>query len=54
MFPGLQVHEEGSGRSQVDVQAVSRKGKKSQNRLTNGKKVGKKKLSWQDQVAFKI
>ncbi|KAH1067261.1 hypothetical protein J1N35_032248 [Gossypium stocksii] len=48
------VHEEGSGRSQVDVQAVSRKGKKSQNRLMNGKRVGKKKISWQDQVAFKI
>ncbi|MBA0846282.1 hypothetical protein Goarm_023240 [Gossypium armourianum] len=48
------VHEEGSGRSQVDVQAVSRKGKKSQNRLMNGKRVGKKKLSWQVQVAFKI
>ncbi|KAK5830272.1 hypothetical protein F383_05308 [Gossypium arboreum] len=48
------IHEEGSGRSQVDVQAVSRKGKKSQNRLMNGKRVGKKKISWQDQVAFKI
>ncbi|KAG8495301.1 hypothetical protein CXB51_012940 [Gossypium anomalum] len=44
------VHEEGTGRSQVDVQALSRKGKKSQNRLMNGKRVGKKKISWQDQL----
>ncbi|KAK6237058.1 hypothetical protein QUC31_020852 [Theobroma cacao] len=49
----LQIHEEGDGRSQVDVQASLRK-EKRENCLINGKRVGKKKISWQDQVALKV
>ncbi|XWS70507.1 hypothetical protein CRYUN_Cryun03dG0053700 [Craigia yunnanensis] len=48
------VHEEGFVRSQVDVQAPLRKEKKPKNCLINGKRVGKKKISWQDQVALKV
>lgn len=46
--------EEGSVRSQVDVQAPLRKEKQPRNGLINGKRVGKKKISWQDQVALKV
>lgn len=55
--PGLNpnlVHEEGGERSQVDVRAPLRKGKKPKNGLINGKRVGKKKISWQDQVALEV
>ncbi|GMI92438.1 INO80-BINDING PROTEIN 2B [Hibiscus trionum] len=52
-YPNV-VHEEEGGRSHVDVQAVSRKGKKPQRCLINGKRVGKRKISWQDQVALKV
>ncbi|XP_039052302.1 uncharacterized protein LOC120193951 [Hibiscus syriacus] len=48
------VHEEESGRSHVDVQAASGKWKKPKMRLINGKRVGKRKISWQDQVALKV
>ncbi|OMO61546.1 hypothetical protein CCACVL1_23418 [Corchorus capsularis] len=48
------VYEEGVGRSQVDVQASTRKEKKLKNKLMNGKRVGKKKISWQDQVAVNV
>ncbi|OMO90686.1 Ubiquitin [Corchorus olitorius] len=43
------VYKEGVERSQVDVQASTRKAKKPKNNLMNGKRVGKKKISWQDQ-----
>ncbi|GMJ07771.1 INO80-BINDING PROTEIN 2B [Hibiscus trionum] len=50
------VHEEGSGRNQGqgDVQAPLRKKKKPKNCLINGKRVEKKKISWQDPVALKV
>ncbi|XP_022750334.1 uncharacterized protein LOC111299419 isoform X2 [Durio zibethinus] len=48
------VHEKRGGRSQVDVQAPLRKEKKPKNCVINGKRVGKKKISWQDQVALKV
>ncbi|XVF48262.1 hypothetical protein PTKIN_Ptkin03bG0175800 [Pterospermum kingtungense] len=47
------VHERGE-RSQVDVQAPLRKEKKPKNGLINAKRVGKKKISWQDQVALEV
>ncbi|XVF35685.1 hypothetical protein REPUB_Repub18cG0167500 [Reevesia pubescens] len=48
------VQEEGGGKNQVDVQAPSRKEKKPKNGLIKGKRVGKKKISWQDEVALKV
>ncbi|KAL4295685.1 hypothetical protein GQ457_12G019810 [Hibiscus cannabinus] len=48
------IHEGGSGRNQGDVQAPLRKKKKPKNCLINGKRVGKKKISWQDPVALKV
>ncbi|KAE8732551.1 putative Pentatricopeptide repeat-containing protein [Hibiscus syriacus] len=48
------VHVEEGGRSHVDVQAALRKGKKPKKRLINGKRVGKRKISWQDEVALKV
>ncbi|XP_039017973.1 uncharacterized protein LOC120149143 isoform X2 [Hibiscus syriacus] len=48
------VHEEEGGRSHVGVQAAARKGKKPKLRLINGKRVGKRKFSWRDQVALKV
>ncbi|XP_039005423.1 uncharacterized protein LOC120132798 isoform X1 [Hibiscus syriacus] len=47
------VHEEGSGKNQGNVQAPSQKEKKPKNRLSNSKRVGKKKITWQDPVALK-
>ncbi|XP_022754449.1 uncharacterized protein LOC111302847 isoform X2 [Durio zibethinus] len=46
--------EEGGKRSQVDVQAPSRKEKKPKNCFINGKRVKQKKISWQDQVALQV
>ncbi|KAL4285516.1 hypothetical protein GQ457_16G000410 [Hibiscus cannabinus] len=48
------VHEEGSGRNKGDVHGPLIKEKKPKNRLVNGKRVGKKKISWQDPVALKV
>lgn len=51
------VHEEGGRVCQADVQdqAPLRKEKKPKNGLiNNGKSVGKKKISWQDQVTLKV
>ncbi|KAK8706678.1 hypothetical protein V6N13_057757 [Hibiscus sabdariffa] len=56
-FPDIDlnvIHEEGSGRNQGDVQAPLRKKKKPKNCLINGKRVGKKKITWQDPVALKV
>ncbi|XVE53523.1 hypothetical protein DITRI_Ditri03aG0009900 [Diplodiscus trichospermus] len=48
------VHEEGGRRSQADVKPPLRKEKKPKNCLINGKRSGKKKISWQDQVPLKV
>ncbi|XP_022729399.1 uncharacterized protein LOC111284754 [Durio zibethinus] len=48
------AHEEEGGRGQVDFQAPLRKEKKPKNCLLNGNRVGKKKISWQDQVVLKV
>ncbi|GMJ15830.1 INO80-BINDING PROTEIN 2B [Hibiscus trionum] len=48
------VNEEGSGRNQRDVHGLLIKEKKPKNHLVNGKRVGKKKISWQDPVALKV
>ncbi|KAE8658276.1 putative Pentatricopeptide repeat-containing protein [Hibiscus syriacus] len=51
---GAGFHEEGIGRNQGNVQAQLRKEKKPKNCLSNGKRVGKKKITWQDPVALKV
>ncbi|KAK8976274.1 hypothetical protein V6N11_007762 [Hibiscus sabdariffa] len=48
------IHEEGSGKNKGDVHGPLLKEKKLKNRLINGKRVGKKKISWQDPVALKV
>ncbi|KHG12704.1 Autophagy-related 18 [Gossypium arboreum] len=55
-LPGIDpyvAHEEKGGRNRVDVQALLRN-EKSKNCSINGKRVRKKKISWQDPVALKV